>query len=196
MYVFRSLMHCVQITKSASKKKDTVMYSFRQSIPIIGMIVYVFETPCKLLSHCVLLVMMSCCRIMQYVMLIVKMYRCPIRDGTLQCCSQSVLILSRPGNYFLNQLVLSFNHYQLQKRNYTGQPVCPCVTEGDCVVTQGHVIDFCLIFSCSQCTAHCGVFCCQLCCIHHLLLDDVELSFVINICCYLFAVQSISSEYN
>jgi len=25
------------------------MYSFRQSIPIVGMVVYVFETPCKLL---------------------------------------------------------------------------------------------------------------------------------------------------
>jgi len=41
-------MHCVQITKSVSKKKESVLYSFRQSIPIVGMIVYVFETPCKL----------------------------------------------------------------------------------------------------------------------------------------------------
>jgi len=36
------------------------MYGFRQSIPIVGMIVYVFETPCKLLLECVLLVTKYC----------------------------------------------------------------------------------------------------------------------------------------
>ena len=49
-------MCCVQITKSVSKKKDSVMYSFRQSVPIVGMIVYLFETPCKLLFDYILLV--------------------------------------------------------------------------------------------------------------------------------------------
>jgi len=39
----------MQITKSVSRKKENLMYSFRQSIPIVGMIVHVFETSCMLL---------------------------------------------------------------------------------------------------------------------------------------------------
>jgi len=42
------------------------MYSFRQSIPIVGMIVYVFETPCKLWFGYVLPVIMLCCHIVDH----------------------------------------------------------------------------------------------------------------------------------
>jgi len=35
-----------QISKSLNKKKDNVMYSFRQSMPLYGMMVFIFETPC------------------------------------------------------------------------------------------------------------------------------------------------------
>jgi len=31
------------------------MYSFRYSLPVVGMIVYVLETPCKLPTNCFLL---------------------------------------------------------------------------------------------------------------------------------------------
>jgi hypothetical protein len=44
VFLFNDL---VVITKILSKKKNSVTYTFRQSFPLCGMVVTVFEVPCK-----------------------------------------------------------------------------------------------------------------------------------------------------
>lgn len=44
VFLFNDLL---VITKILSKKKNSVTYTFRQSFPLCGMIVTLFEVPCK-----------------------------------------------------------------------------------------------------------------------------------------------------